>query len=219
MNGVPVARHDHTNHLGPYLDSALNFSKHVKEAILMALKGISRLKYLSKYVDRNVLNLYYKLYLRPHLNYGDVIYHNQRADLIQLIEQVQYKAALIVSCCWQGTSCERLCDELGWESRRWARRMTTFYKVKYELAPSYVSDHLPEQSVTITTLFSRIEMYGNGFFPYCIENWHKLGNSVKILPSLTCFKKHLNSFIRPKGKYFYGINDNSGIKLSKTRVQ
>ena len=28
--------------------------------------------------------------------------------------------------------------------------MTTFYKVKYELAPSYLSDHLPEQSVNIT---------------------------------------------------------------------
>ena len=115
MNGVPVARHDHTKHLGLYLDSALNFSKHVKDVILVALKGISLLKYLSKYVDRNVLNLYYKLYVRPHLDY--VIYHNRRADLMQLIEQVQYKAALIVSGCWQGTSCERLYDKLGWESR------------------------------------------------------------------------------------------------------
>ena len=45
-----------------------------------------------------------------------------------------------------------------------------------------------------------------------------MDNSVIILP-LTCFKKHLNSFICPKGKSFYGINDNSGIKLSKIRVQ
>ena len=48
--------------------------------------------------------------------YGDVIYHNQRADLMQLIEQVQYKAALIVSGYWQGTICERLYGELGRES-------------------------------------------------------------------------------------------------------
>ena len=114
INGIPVARH--TKHLGLYLDSALNFSKHVKEAVIVALKGISLLKYLSKYVDRNVLNLYNKHYLCPHLDYGDVIYHNQRADLMQLIEQVQYKASLIVSGCWQGTSRERLYDELGWES-------------------------------------------------------------------------------------------------------
>ena len=166
MNGVPVARH--TKHLGLYLDSAMNFSKHAKKAVLVALKGIS----LLKYVDRNVLNLYYKLYLRPHLDYGDVIYHNQRTDLIQLIVQVQYKDALIVSGCWQGTSCETLYDELAWKS-----------------PSSYLSDHLPEQSVNITTPFPPIEMYDNIFFPYCIENWNKLDNSVKILPSLTCFKK------------------------------
>ena len=35
-------------------------------------------------------------------------------------------------------------------SPRVTGRMTTFYKVKYELAPSYLSGHLPEQSVNIT---------------------------------------------------------------------
>ena len=84
----------------------------------------------------------------------------------------------------------------------WARQMTTFYKIKYELAPSYLSDHLPEQSVNITTPFSRIEMYDNSFFPYCFENWNKLDNSVKILPQLTCFKKHINSSFVQKGKLF-----------------
>ena len=59
MNGAPIARHDHTKHLGLYLYSALNFSKHIKEAVVVALKGISFLKYLSTYVDRNVLILYY----------------------------------------------------------------------------------------------------------------------------------------------------------------
>ena len=42
----------------------------------------------------------YKLYVRPHLDYGNVIYHNQRADLMKLVEQVQYKAGFIVSGCW-----------------------------------------------------------------------------------------------------------------------
>ena len=30
-------------------------------------------------------------------------FHNQRMDLMDLLERVQYKAALIVSGCWQGT--------------------------------------------------------------------------------------------------------------------
>ena len=61
FNGVPVSREEHTNHLGVYLDSQLNFSKHIRESILKATKGISLLKYLLKYVSRRVLDLSYKL--------------------------------------------------------------------------------------------------------------------------------------------------------------
>ena len=67
FNDVPVAREESTKHLGIHLDTRLNFSKHVREAVLKATKGISILKMLSKYVDRNILNLSYKLYVRPHL--------------------------------------------------------------------------------------------------------------------------------------------------------
>ena len=175
-----MARHDHTKHLGIYIYSGLNFSKHVKE-VLNAFKCASLLKYLCKYVDRNVLELSYKLYVRPHLDYGDIIYHNQRVDLMKLIEQVQYKASLVVSGCWQGTSRERLYEDLGWESlseRRWARRLATCYKIKNGLAPSYLPDHIPEDSEINISLrdrntrapFSRTERYDNSFFPYCINN-------------------------------------------------
>ena len=32
LTEVPVARHAHTKHLGIYLDSGLDFSKHIREA-------------------------------------------------------------------------------------------------------------------------------------------------------------------------------------------
>ena len=70
----------------------------------MATKGIALLKFLSKVVSKDILNMSYKLYVRPHLDYGDIIFHNQRSDLMNLIERWQYKAGLIVSGCWQGTS-------------------------------------------------------------------------------------------------------------------
>ena len=43
-------RLDYTRHLGVYLDSSLNLSKHIKEAVPKANKGINLLKHLSKYV-------------------------------------------------------------------------------------------------------------------------------------------------------------------------
>ena len=106
--------------------------------------------------------------------------------------------------------------------------MTTYYKIKNGLAPSYLSDHIPEHSEVNISLrdrstrapFSRTERYDNSFFPYCINNWNNLDDSVKLLPSVTSFKKHLNIFIRPKGNSSYGIRDNFGMKLlTKIRVE
>ena len=53
-------------HLGVILDSMLNFKSHIREAILKARRGIGLLKYLSKYVSREVLDQTYKLYVGPH---------------------------------------------------------------------------------------------------------------------------------------------------------
>ena len=92
FNGIPVSREDNTKHLGLFLDIRFNFSKHIRESVNKATKVLSLLRYLSKYVSRKVLDLFYKLYVRPHLDYGDVIYHNQRSDLMNLIEQVQGRA-------------------------------------------------------------------------------------------------------------------------------
>ena len=65
-------------------------------------------------VDRLKLDLAYKLYVRPHLEYGDVIYHQRSADLMSALKSVQYQTGLIVAGCWKGTSKFKLYKELGW---------------------------------------------------------------------------------------------------------
>ena len=209
----------------------MSFLKHIREDIIKAMKGIALLKFISKYVSRNVLNMTYKLYTRPHLDYSDVIFHNQRVDMMNLIEQVQYKAALIVTGCWQGTSRDKLYDELGWElfSDRWFRRLTLFYKISNGYTPSYLSDHIPNRKETHYNLRRKVELetpiirtsrYENSFFPYCIREWNTPDDELKSLQTLQSFKKHLDTFIRPNERCFYGITDNVGIKLlTKIRVE
>ena len=79
FNNIPVKKVVEHRHLGIILDSKLSFSAlgsaHIKSAISKTRKGIGLLKYLSKYLPRHTLNELYKLYVRPHLDYGDVIYH------------------------------------------------------------------------------------------------------------------------------------------------
>ena len=87
----------------------------------------------TKYTTRRVLDTMYKLYVRPHLDYGDLLYHNQVKDSMSLLESVQYSAGLIVTGCWKGTNRLKLYNELGWESlsdRRHFRRLSLFYQIK-----------------------------------------------------------------------------------------
>ena len=99
------------------LDSCLNFNSHVREKIISARRGISVIRYLSKYVSRDVLDQMYKLYVRPHLDYGDNIYHKHNPDLkldyAKKLESTQYSAAFAVSGACRGTSRQKLYDQRG----------------------------------------------------------------------------------------------------------
>ena len=77
FNGIPVKRDSETQHLGIILDDKLNFRNHIASKIKVATKGLGLLKYLSKFMNCEKLNLMYKTYVRPHLDCGDVIYHDQ----------------------------------------------------------------------------------------------------------------------------------------------
>ena len=57
-----------------YLDETLNFNLHIKEKMSKALKGIGIIKKLSKSLLQHSLITIYKSFVRPHLDYGDIIY-------------------------------------------------------------------------------------------------------------------------------------------------
>ena len=100
---VPVIK-EH-KHLGMILDSKLDFSAHVKEAIVKTRRGIGMIRYMAKYVSRDVRDQIYKLYVRPHLDYGDIIYHKPDPefthDMTKRLERIKYSAALAVSGAWR----------------------------------------------------------------------------------------------------------------------
>ena len=111
LGDTEVERKSEHKHLGLILDSKLNFQSHIREAIMKARRGIGIIRYLSRYVSRDVLDQVYKLYVRPHLDYGDIIYHrfdpNMSLDLTRKLEQTQYSAALAVTGAWRGTNRQR----------------------------------------------------------------------------------------------------------------
>ena len=216
-NDVVMRKAEH-KHLGMILDTKLNFQSHVKEAICKARRGIGVIRYLSKYVSRDILDQLYKLYVRPHLDYldGDIIYHKYdpdlRLDLTKRLEQTQYSAALAVTGAWRGTSRQRLFNELGWENlydRRWYRRLCHFFTLKTTQHPEYLFSHIPpERKITYNLRNpgsypekgSRTAPFSNTHFQNVIAEWNLLNSDVRNSESLAAFKRKLISTVRPLKK-------------------
>ena len=156
FNGMMVDSKEEHKHIGLTLDKKLTLQSHIKEGIKKANRHIGIMKFMSKYVPRSTLETMYKAYVRSQLEYGDVIYHHPplAADHLSIynlnemmtkVESVQYRAALVTTGAWKGTSKEKLYEELGWESlsqRRWLRRMTLFSKIVKNQTPAYLKEFL-----------------------------------------------------------------------------
>ena len=237
FNDLPVTKVDEHKNLGIILDSKLSLSAHIHVAITKSRKGIGMLKFLSKYLPRNTLSNLYKLYVRPHLDYGDVIYHVPEGDdgsksyLMGKLESVQYSAALAVSGTWRGTCQERLYNELGWESlssRRWSRRLILFYKFINNLTPDYTRDPIPllhetnyifRNEPVVGQIRARTEKFRTSFYPNCLFEWNKLDPVLRASTSVSIFKKNLFSQIRPPPNSVCGIHNLKGIAyLTQLRV-
>ena len=64
-----------------YLDKKLSYNDHVKEKLNKAYKGIGVIRKLSPYLSRQSLLTIYKMHVRPHLDYGDIIYDQPGNEL------------------------------------------------------------------------------------------------------------------------------------------
>ena len=80
LNNTQVERAPYQKHLGLMLNEKLNFIQHIVNAISKVNEGISIMKKLRYSLPRKSLITIYKAFLRPLIDYGDIIYHQPQND-------------------------------------------------------------------------------------------------------------------------------------------
>ena len=76
----------------------------------------------------------YKSFVRPRLDYGDVLYDQpNNENLYQKIESVQYNAALAITGAIKGTSQMKVYNELGLESLRFQDYKTWLARISVKV--------------------------------------------------------------------------------------
>ena len=112
-----------------FLDSKLYFDEHIKGAF----DSIGLIHKLRNFLPRPSLLQIYKSFVRPHLDYGDIIYDKTFIGSLQKkLETMRYNAALPITGAIRGASREKIYSELGLKSlqdRCWYRKLCAFYKI------------------------------------------------------------------------------------------
>ena len=141
------------------------------------------------------------------------------SSVMEIVEKVQYQAALAVTGAWQGSSRSKLYEELGWESlsdRRFTRRILQVHKIVDGISPVYLRNKMPPNrnvlgnpGVSLPYVFHNIQCrtvrFSNSFFPDAILSWNNQISNFEHFPNFVTFKKHLLSLFRPTKKSTFRV--------------
>ena len=191
--------------MGVLIDSNLNFDEHITTAIKKANGKLGMIKRAFVYLDNEMLVPLYTALVRPHLEYGNVVWSPSLQQHIKALEAVQHRATRLIP---------NLCD-LPYEERlkklklpslayrRMRGDMVEVYKYCHSLyqvdgKPFKLMSEVNEESVTRDNGFkiykekSKHAVRANFFGNRVANIWNSLPTSVVQAPSLNSFKNRLD---------------------------
>ncbi len=178
MDNVNVSEVESHKHLGIYLNNEGTWHQHIDYITNKAWRRINIMRKLKYTLDRKCLEIIYVSFIRPLLEYADIVWDNCTQYEKDSVEKIQIEAARIVTGTTRLVSIEQLYAETCWETleiRRYSHKLSLFYKMKNGIVPNYLVDILPlevdttrynlRNSNNLQTVRSRTTLYYNSFLP------------------------------------------------------
>jgi len=159
-------------------------------------------------LDRSTLEKLYVAFIRSKLEYGNIIWDNCAKYLVEFLENVQFRAAKIISGAINRSNRELVYKELGWETleeRRCQQRLSTMHKIINNDAPAYLQNTIPQNEHSrynlrnqgnIPPIKCKSAAYQKSFFPQTIKDWNKLDKDTRNIETTESFKRQLTSKYR-----------------------
>ena len=219
-------------HLGLLIRSDLSWSTHINFIVNKAKRLTGIMKLLQYKLSRRSLEIIYFSYVRPILEYGDVVWGGCTETEAGLLESVQLAAARAVTGATIRTSHDKLYSETGWEKlskRRENHRLELLYKIVHGLTPKYLFDLLPQNvssrtnynfrsKANITEIKNRIMIFKNSFLPSTIRQWNTLTLATRNSEDVESFRRKLNKNVTKPNELFYIGNRTASILHARIRM-
>ena len=133
-------------HLGLTFTQDCSWHDHLELVKTKAWLRINIMRRLKFQLGRKSLQTIYISFIRPLLEYADVVLDNCTQQEANELEKIQNEATPIVMGATKLASIQSLLSDTGWESltsRREKHKLVLFYKMINSLAPEYLSSLVP----------------------------------------------------------------------------
>lgn len=231
MNNQIITEVENHKHLGVIFQSNCTWHEHLNMIISKAWQRIYVMRKLKFMLDRKPLQSIYFAFIRPVLEYADVVWGNCTKYEEEELEKIQLEAARIVTGTTKLVSIENLYIETGWEtlhSRRRQHKLTLFYKMVNNFTPTYLSSLLPPLVGNVSrynlrnqnnyqTINCKSQLYFNSFLPSSVREWNSLEDSICLSQSVNSFKKCIR-VTREIPKYYCSGNRKGQILHTRLRT-
>ena len=204
-------------HLGVYFSSDCSWHQHIDHIKQKAWTRLNIMRKLKFDLDRKSLETIYISFIRPILEYADIIWDNCSQQEKQELEKIQTEAARVATGATKLVSIQKLYEEVCWErleTRRWKHKLVLFHKMYHNITPQYLSSLVPPlvQNVSrynlrnadnLQTIHSRTTQYCNSFLPSVVRDWNSLPYADRNVDSTDSFKHRLNRNRAYVPRYYY----------------
>ena len=191
--------------LGVLIDNNLTFAKHIMNQVAKANRRVGQIRRSFTYLESDTMKQLFISFVRPFLEFANVVWSPHHKKYIDMIEKVQRRATKCVPSLRKLTYEERLMA-MKLPSLKYRRKrgdLIEMYKYAHDLYDVNKSlVHYSENSYTRGNQY-KLEKRGyrldcrKFFFTFRIVNvWNKLPDEIVNAPSLNCFKSRLDAHLR-----------------------
>ena len=203
---------DQEKDLGVIFDEKLDFNKHIESAIGKANQMLGLIKRTFSYLDKNVFLKLYKSMVRPHLEYGNIIWHPLYKKQSISIERVQRRATKLLRECKNMTYLQRL-KYLHLHSLK-GRRLRGDLIETFKIFNGYTdlsvdkffmqtdSDRTRNSERKIFIQFYKNKIRRNFFSIRVAPHWNALTNTMKYAANTNMFKNLVDNDLMLREKFY-----------------
>lgn len=219
-------------HLGVTLSSDLKWSNHIDNLCNSASKKMSALKKLKLSLDRKSLETIYFSFIRPSLEYADILWAGASDTDLSKLDKLQSEAIRCITGATANSSLQLLREETMWQSlseRRDYHCLQFMFKLTKGEGPRYLSTLLPQavgekthyslrSRHNLSIPFSRLDILKKSFIPRTLLLWNDLDLSTRESDCLSSFKMKICPTNNKNPLFYYAVNRYAGVIHARLRT-